>query len=278
MLKRILRYTTYYILCTTLCLALVGCATVYNPATGKKEAVIIDTEEEINIGKNVALEVLKQDKLIDNLKLRGYVQGVGSKIARVSDRQDLQYSFDVLDNKELNAFSLPGGIIFINKGLADVLTEDELACVLAHEVGHVAARHSVKRIQGQFGYQIFINIAALGISQVDPNLARVVARTSSSIFQMILSGYSRQDEFLADKLAVKYSYSAGYNPRGMVTSLQKLKEHSKENTLFKPMVILRSHPYLVDRIRVVEAEIGLLSNGAAAQPINNQTEKPPSIE
>lgn len=252
--KRLLLYTIYYILTTVL----IGCTTVYNPATGKKETYLINTSMEVAIGKNVAREVLRKYKVLDDEERQKYLQALGLKIAQVSDRKDLEYSFTVLDSKELNAFALPGGGIYINKGLLDLLDEDELACVLSHELGHIAARHGVKRIQGQVGYQVLMTVAMYQVGKEDKKLAKSVAKGTNTIFELILLGYSRRDELLADRLAIKYAHQAGYNPWGMVTSLKKLKKHSKEKSSWRPLVVLRSHPYLEDRIRAAEAEVGAL--------------------
>ena len=206
----------------------------------------------------MAQEVLKEYKVLDDKKRQEYVQGIGRKIASVSDRQDLTYSFTVLDSEELNAFAIPGGSIYINRGLVDVLDEDEVAAVLSHEVAHVAARHAAKRIQSQMGYQLLMTIALYNVNKQDEKLAKTVAQGSASIFQLVLLGYSRQDELLADQLAIKYTHKAGYNPWGMVTSLKKLHEHSKEDDSWRVLAVFRSHPYLTDRIRAAEAEAGAL--------------------
>lgn len=251
----LLIFSLYFLLSTVF---LVGCATIFNPATGKRESFFINTATEIAIGKNVAKEVLKKYKVLDDAETQKYVRGIGQKVASISDRQDLQYSFTVLDSEELNAFALPGAGVYINKGLTDILNEDEIAACLGHEVGHIAARHSVKRIQGQIGYQLLMAVAVYQVSKKDKKLAKNVVKGSSAIFELILLGYSRGDELLADKLAIKYVHKAGYSPWGMVSSLKKLKEHSKEKKSWRPLVVFRSHPYLEDRIRVAEAEVGAL--------------------
>jgi predicted Zn-dependent protease len=246
--------TLYFLLSTFL----IGCTTIYNPATGKKEVLFIDTAQEVAIGKNVAREVAAQYKVLEDESVQRHLQQIGRKIALVSDRRDLEYSFTVLDSKELNAFALPGGGVYINKGLLDLLDEDEIAACLGHEVGHIAARHSVKRIQGQMGYQLLLTLAIYGAGEKNRQAANTVAKGANSIFQLVLLGYSRQDELLADKLAVKYTHQAGYNPRGMVTALKKLYEQNKNKGLWRGPAVLRSHPYLEDRIRVAEAEVAAL--------------------
>ena len=252
--KGFLLFAIYFLLFTFL----IGCTTIYNPATGRKETFFINTATEVGIGKNVAREVLKKYKVLDDEETQKSVQAIGQKIAQSSDRQDLQYTFTALDSEKLNAFALPGGGVYIDKGLLNKLDKDELACVLAHEVGHIAARHAVKRIQGQIGYQLLMSIALYEVSKKDRKTAKRVSAGAGTIFGLIMLGYSREDELLADRLAIKYAQKAGYNPWGMVTSLRKLKEHTKEKKLWRPLVVLRSHPYLEDRIRTAEAEVGAL--------------------
>lgn len=157
----------------------------------REEVIFINTATEVAIGTNVAREVLKRYKALDDKDTQEYIMKIG--------------------HQELNAFALPGGNVYITKALVDILDEDEITCVLAHEVGLIVARHGVKRIQGQLGYQLLMTIAMYGVGQRDKRLAKIVARGASSIFQLILLGYSRQDELLADRLAVKYAHKAGYN-------------------------------------------------------------------
>ncbi len=252
--KRFLLFTVHCLLST----ALIGCTTIFNPATGKRETFFINTPTEIAIGKNVAKEVLKKYKVLDDAEVQNYIRAIGEKVASASERQDLQYSFTVLDSEELNAFALPGGGVYINKGLLDILDEGEIAACLGHELGHIAARHSVKRMQGQLGYQLLMAVAVYQVGKKDKKLAKNIAKGSSAIFELILLGYSRQDELLADKLAIKYTYKSGYSPWGMITSLKKLKQHSEKKRSWRPLVLFRSHPYLEDRIRVAEAEVGVL--------------------
>lgn len=257
MFKKVsLLYTVYYILCT----ALIGCTTIYNPATGRRERYFINTRDEVAIGRQVAKEVKKQYKVLEDEEIQEHINAIGLKIACVSARQDLHYYFTVLDSKELNAFAIPGGGVYINSGLVNLLDDDEIACVLAHEVGHIAARHQAKKIQGQMGYQLLMAVALFEMGKKDRKLAKQVSQGAGIIFELVLLGYSRQDELLADRLAIKYAHQAGYNPRGMASSLKKLKQHGQDKGGWGPMVVFRSHPYLEDRIRAAEVQIDLMSD------------------
>ncbi|MGE5197715.1 MAG: Maf family nucleotide pyrophosphatase, partial [Deltaproteobacteria bacterium] len=134
------------------CVILTGCSTEYNVVTGKEETFYYSTEREVQIGKSVSKEVEKQYKLAEDPLLQERVRVIGNKISAVCDRKDIDYTFKVLDDKEVNAVSLPGGFVYVNKGLMErVDNDDELAAVLAHEVGHLVARHSIKRLQATMG-------------------------------------------------------------------------------------------------------------------------------
>lgn len=226
-----------------------GCTTVYNPATQRNENLLIDTQSEISLGRDMDLEIEKRMTILDNPQMQFRLDGISKKIAAASDRQDVIYSFKIVKDKELNAFSIPGGYVYVNSGLMNTATDDELACVLAHEVGHIAAKHSVKKLQAVMGYEIIMSIA-LGISG-----QQSISQATDIIFNIGSLGYSRQDELLADRLAVRYSKRAGFNPYGMVTFFEKLKEEEKKRGPNLKIHFLSSHPDLDQRIQKVKEEI-----------------------
>jgi beta-barrel assembly-enhancing protease len=233
-----------------------GCATLYNPATEKKEIVLITTPMEVLLGQNTAMQVAKQYSFVKDPKQVNKVTEIGEKLAKVSDRTDLKYHFAVVEDKEINAFTMPGGYIYINSGLMEMTNDDELACVIGHEIGHVAARHIAKKLQVQLGYDILMNIALRNTS---------VSQMQQAIdltFNLAQLGYSREDELLADRLGAKYAYKAGYDPRAMITFLKKLKEKDKDEM---GPVFLRSHPYASKRIEMMEQQIPLIIKKADAE-------------
>ena len=238
-----------------------GCATVYNPATQRKEIILIDDKAEIAIGRNVVKELEKEEKLSSDKKLEERVNNIGQKLALVSDRP-LTYKFQVLENKELNAVSLPGGFIYINQGLLDKLSDDELAFVLGHEVGHVAAKHAVKKIQSGMAFQIILLAASAATSGGDTaQVAGNVIDASSRAYGLISLGYSRQDEYFADWLGVKYASKAGFNSRAAISALEKIKKDDSPN--LKILVYLRTHPYVDDRIKKLKETIPQITNKQA---------------
>ncbi|MFH1782819.1 MAG: M48 family metallopeptidase [Candidatus Omnitrophota bacterium] len=223
-----------------------GCATIYNPATGRNEFIFVTTPTEISIGKSVAKQIEKEYTVSEDPKLTSRVEKIGEDIASVSDRKDLEYRFFVIENKDLNAFTTPGGYVYINSGVLDKATDDELACVIGHEVGHVAARHIAKKLQAQMGYDILMAIASKqeGLGEFQ--------RAASISYDLIALGYSREDEMFSDRLGVKYAYKAGYDPYAMMSFLMKMQEEKEENI---GVVFLRSHPYVSERIKMLNDEI-----------------------
>lgn len=226
-----------------------GCATEYNPATEKEEFVVISSQKEVAMGKSVSKQVEKKLDISEDATLKERVDRIGQRIADVCDRKDIAYHFEVLSEDKINAFALPGGYVFIYKGILDKLSsDDEIACVLAHEVAHIVARHGVKRYQGAIGFDILrILIGRMGSD------ARAKRQANRAIIELMLS-YSREDELLADRLAVKYVKKAGYEPAAMLQFLKKLKELDFKKAP-QPYRVFRTHPYLSDRIMAVRAAI-----------------------
>lgn len=248
---------------------MLGCSTMYNPATERKEIVFITTPMEVLIGKNTAMQVSKQYAFIKDPKEVNRVTQIGDKLAKVSDRTDLVYHFAVVEDKEINAFTMPGGYIYINSGLLDITTDDELACVIGHEIGHVAARHIAKKLQTQLGYDILMNIALKNTSV--KQMQQVIDLT----FNLASLGYSREDELLSDRLGAKYAYKAGYDPYAMITFLKKLK--AKDTSDIGP-VFLRSHPYTSQRIQMMEKEIPSIISKAGLKTKEPSQEKGSKIQ
>ena len=242
------------ILSLLICFFGVGCATVYNPATGRKEFIFIDTSQEVAMGKNVHQQISKEFKISSRYDQVERLRGIGARLAGVSDRQDYEYHFYLVEEKQLNAFTTPGGNIYFFSGLLDQLkTDDQIAAVLSHEIGHCAARHTVKKFQAALGYNL---LSTLIFSQVGgaEETRQTAALASNTAMQLAMSAYGRKDEYEADKLGVKYMYLAGYNLNGMIETLEVLERESKGG--YTPL-ILRTHPYVEDRIKAVREEVKL---------------------
>jgi len=243
--------TACYLLSTVF---LSGCSTEYNIVTGKEETFYYSTDKEVQIGKSMAKQVEDKYKLADDPLVQDRLERIGKKIVSVCDRKDIDYHFKVLDDNEVNAVSLPGGFVYVNKGLIDkVSSDDELAGVVAHEVGHIVARHSIKKLQAMMGYSL-VRILTTQIPG-----SQEIGATADVAFTELMLGYSREDELLADQLGARYSKLAGYNPHGMLTFLKKLQEINRRKPL-QEINYFKTHPYVPDRIRTVKEELGEKTN------------------
>lgn len=235
-------------------LLLTSCALVYNPATGRKEMVVFDTEQEVRLGKSFDAQIRKDYNISQDQVLRLRVDRIGQQVANTSDRIDIKYNFEIIEEEGLNAFAIPGGFIYVHTETMEEATDDELACILAHEIGHIAARHPIKRFEAQYGYHLPI---AIILGQVSSTETRYILDTFLN--NIVPLGYSREDENWADKLGVKYAYLAGFDPNAMVSFFNKLLEAKKDRA--DVPVFMRSHPYVEERIGKVETEIKSLKNG-----------------
>jgi len=243
------RRTFLLLACSLLALpALVGCST--NPVTGRRELILISREQEIALGAEAAPKFEQEfGGRVPNDQLQGYVRSVGARLAAASDRP-MPYSYTILKSDVPNAFALPGGSIFITAGLMRRMTnERQLAAVLGHETAHVAARHSVKQMQKQMGAQLLVEIVGrIG----GPDKGQTAADVAKIASTMALLRYSREDEYQADVVGIRYATRAGYNPWGMVELLNVLKSLSdSEPGTFSEM--FQTHPMSSKRIREAEA-------------------------
>jgi len=231
-----------------LALVFSGCSTEFNLATGKEESLMYGTDKEVAIGDKIAAQIEKQFGLVDDVDMNEKARRALKRLAAVSDRKDIVFVVRILDDDTVNAVSLPGGYIYIFRGLAEKLdTEENFAAVIAHEVGHITARHSIKRIQASYA-QLLLQGAA--IASQDPNLAY----GANAIFGVAFIQYSQQDEFEADRLGVKYMKKAGYNPEAMINVLEILQKEERKSGI-QPKSYFRTHPYIPQRIAMIRKEI-----------------------
>jgi predicted Zn-dependent protease len=248
MIKRNMAFFLFYVFCIPVCIS--ACSSVYNPATGKEEPVFTPSEnKEEKSGQKISKSVEKKFKSVNNWNLQTKIQAIGQKLAGVSDRKDIAYHFEILDEKEVNAFALPGGYVYVFKGLVDKTeSDDEVAGVLAHEIGHIAARHNAKRVRGSIG----LDALAILLIKMDSD-ATSKQQAYKALTELMLQ-YSREDELEADSLAVKYMRLAGYNPEGMLIFLKKLLKIEFEKPIERPR-IFKTHPYIADRIKAAKEKI-----------------------
>ena len=257
--------TTRWTRSIALSLMVAACAT--NPVTGKRELSLVSEQQEIQMGQQGAQQVAQEIGLINDQALQNYVQGVGAAIAAKSERPNLPWTFRVVDDPSPNAFALPGGFIFVTRGLLDLMNnEAELAPVVGHEIGHVTARHSVQQMSQQQIAQL-----ALGIGSIlSPTVAQLGGAASQGLGLLFLK-YGRDDERQADDLGFRYALGQGYDVRYMddvFRSLQRLGEASKQSPL---PTWLATHPGEAERIQTIDAKLAALQpNQLANAKVNAQ--------
>lgn len=213
---------------------LAGCGTkVLNPVTGRSERSVMDEAAEIAEGKKAHQQVLAEYGVLANPALQAYVDAVGQKLARQSHRAQLQWTFTVLDSPEINAFALPGGYIYVTRGIMAYLeSEADLAGVIGHEIGHVTARHGAQRATSQQNAGLGVMAATvLGVLVEGVTGVSGAARAASQIGQGVAAGrlasYSRDQESQADQLGAEYLSRTRYNPRNMIEVIQVLKNQER---------------------------------------------------
>ncbi len=208
-------------LCVGLAFALSGCAT--NPATGKRNFTLVSEKQEVAMGKQAAEEVAATMGDYESAAVQRYVSQLGMKLAAVSERPDLPWSFKVVDDAAVNAFALPGGYIFVTRGLLSHMTsEAQLAVVLGHEIGHVTGRHSARQISRAQVAQI-----GLAVGMVFSDTLRTLGDVSAGTLQLLFLKYGRDAEHEADSLGYRYAKKAGYDLRQMPEVFATLKRASE---------------------------------------------------
>ncbi|HPP67027.1 MAG TPA: M48 family metallopeptidase [bacterium] len=232
-----------------------GCATYYNPITGKPETTIYTLQDEIELGMALDNKLCKEFKIVENPELifNGFNQ-ICSLVAQHSDRRNLKFTFRVIENKEVNAFSVPGGFVYVYTGLLKQIdSPDELACVVGHEIGHICNRDGIHQIEKQLLYSIPSNILFGSGRQ------KALQQVADTVFTLSMLSYSRSQEIQADTLGMKYAFQAGFNPSGMVAFFKKMEELEKNQPLI-PLTFLRDHPDTKERIKNAEQVIGQLKS------------------
>jgi len=222
----------------------------------------ISKETELAMGQQADREVIAQFGLYDDKTLQLYVNEIGQKlVSNLSDKEFNKYFFKVVDSSEINAFALPGGYIYVTRGiLATVNSEAELAGILGHEIGHVTQHHGAKQIVRSIGAQIL----AIGAAIANPKNAGEWLIVSSQMFNQINLGYGRDAELESDAHGLLSAYQAGYDPRSMVDFLRGLRQHEMMSGQAYHS-FQATHPDTKERI---------IKTGSLSESIINRTEKP----
>jgi predicted Zn-dependent protease len=186
-------------------------------ASGCRTKSFLSTQQEIQLGQEGARQVDQEYRVQADTPEARRVQRIGSRLLpHMADRRDVPYSFKVVENKDVNAFSLPGGPVYVHTGLLNLLGDDDsaLAGVVGHELGHINARHAARQISSQMATNTLLSLAIN--DPTSRNLAGLGA-------QLVSLKYSRDDEYAADSRGLSYAYAAGYDPNGLVRFFQKLQ-------------------------------------------------------
>ncbi|MSR10746.1 MAG: peptidase M48 [Gammaproteobacteria bacterium] len=203
-----------------------------NPATGAPNIVLMTENREKEIGKEEHEKVAASQAFYEEEALVAYVREVGARVAAVSDRPNLEYQFFIIDSPDINAFALPGGYVYVNRGLLTFMnTEAQLAAVIAHEIGHITARHAVQQqARGALAKTAatvggFVTAVATGSGYVGSQISQV----ASIWAQTGLSGFGREHELEADSLGAEYIAKAGYDPIAVIDVVTVLKNQEDFN-------------------------------------------------
>ena len=256
------------LLALTLTLATVACST--NPATGKKTFNIVSESQEISIGQQSHQEIIRQFGVYDEKpELNRLVEQTGQRLAAASERPHLPWHFTVLDSPMVNAMALPGGYIYITRGmLENINSDDELAGVLGHEIAHVTARHSAQQISRQQLAQFGM---VLGAVLAGPEAVQQYGQFAEIGLGLLFQRYSRAHETEADLLGTGYLARTNFNPVGAERMLMTLQRLNKNPASGIDRYFL-SHPDPAKRVKDVRAKVaelsgsGMLSAAATAPP------------
>jgi predicted Zn-dependent protease len=245
-------------------LALIGFSCAYDPVTGKNEFNVISDKDEVEIGSRADATIRQEFGVYQDSNLSAYINEVGQSLVAISDRPNLQYYFTILDSPVINAFALPGGYVYVTRGiLAQVNSQAELAMILGHELSHITARHGAKRLSQLYGYQI----AAMGASLIfqSQDFARLSQWVDLGV-SLAMLGYGRDNEFEADQIGLRYAFKDGYQPQASYTFLKTLKKQEKHESNFLSN-FLSTHPPTSERIERSEKLANDLNSSGNARDL-----------
>lgn len=215
----------------------------------------IPEPEEIEIGKGIAANLLGAAPLVRDDALQKYVNRVGLWLALQSERPDLPWRFGVTDDPDVNAFATPGGTVLVTRGLYEKFrNESELAGVLAHEIAHVVQKHQLKAIKSQLGREWQMELATAAAERKDSTRAAHQLKAFTAGTELFARGLDKNDEFEADRMGVVLAARGGYNPYGLVGSLQTLDAVNPQDGAVALM--FKTHPAPAKRLEMLSSVMG----------------------
>lgn len=235
--------------CVLLSAFFTGCSE--NPVTGERQLSLISESREIEMGRQNAEQIRQSMAMVNDPELQAYVNQLGQKLAADSERPDLPWSFDVVDDPTPNAFALPGGPIFVTRGILTLMdSEAELASVLGHEIGHITARHSVAQLSRAQLAQLGLGLGTIFVPEIEP-----YSDLAGTGLNLLMLKYGRDAERQADELGFRYARSEGYDVNEMAdvfASLQRAGDLEGQSAIPGWMA---THPAPQERIEAIEARI-----------------------
>jgi predicted Zn-dependent protease len=215
----------------------------------------ISQQQEVQMGQEYAQQINAQLPIVQDPELNRYINVLGDSMARLTSRKDLDWHFFIVDSKEVNAFAVPGGFVYVNRGLIERSDKmDEVAGVLGHEIGHVLRRHTVKQMEKQQGANIGITLACVLTGVCNSQAAGAAIQIGGGA---LFARFSRQDEAEADQEGFNNVVRAGISPEGMVSMFRKLLEERKSRPAGVEAWFL-THPLEEDRITAIQGRINQL--------------------
>jgi predicted Zn-dependent protease len=215
----------------------------------------ISQQQEIQMGQEYAQQINAQLPIVQDPELNRYINVLGDSIAGLTSRKDLNWHFFIVDSKEVNAFAVPGGYVYVNRGLIERSDKmDEVAGVLGHEIGHVVRRHTVKQMEKEQGANVGITLACVLTGVCNSQVAGAAINIAGGA---VFARFSRSDEAEADQEGFNNVVRAGISPEGMVSMFQKLLEERKSRPAGVEAWFL-THPLEEDRITAIQTRINAL--------------------
>src|SRR3954467_10213345 len=243
---------------------LLSCAR--NPVTGKSELSLVSESQEIQMGQEASKEVAQSIGIYNDAKINDYVASIGKRIAANSERPNLPWEFHVVDDASVNAFALPGGFIYVTRGLlASINDEAELATVVGHEIGHVTNRHSVQQISKQQLAQLGLGVGSI----LSSDIAKFGQLASAGLSVLFLK-YSRDAENQADLAGFRYALQQGYDVREMTKVMETLDRISQTSGGGKLPEWLATHPNPENRIEHIQKMLDTVKTDPSKGRVNRE--------
>lgn len=234
-------------------------------SSGQPRPSLISAKKERELGLEAASEIKRTVGLVKDPALVGYVVEIGRRLVAQAAPRDAPYEFHVADDTEPNAFALPGGFVYVTRGiLALANSEDELAGVMGHEIGHIVARHSVRQLEASTPFALLFGVPRAIVGVVSPALGGILGGIGNLASGLVLASYSREQERDADRIGIELSARAGWDPAGLPAMLHTLeREQALAGSDPSRISFFANHPTTPERVKDTRAAARILARGPA---------------